>query len=78
MDNFSTLAVERCLIRELPNLFSPESVAALDDDVISEIAMETESAAWERAQTDNRLELCLAAVEKLKSIGSMPTPGKGR
>ena len=77
VDNFSKLAIEDCLISQMPGLFSPEVVAALDDDVVSEIAMETESAAWERGQNDDRLELCYSALVDLKSIESMRAPGNG-
>ena len=78
MDNFSKLAIEDCLISKLPDLFSPEVVAALDEDVINEIAMETESAAWERDQTNTRLELCHSALGNLKLIESMRAPGNER
>lgn len=78
MDNFSKLAIEDCLISQMPDLFSAEIVASLDDDVISEIAMETENAAWEREQTENRLELCHSALEDLKLIESMRAPGNQR
>lgn len=77
MDNFSKLAIEDCLISQMPGLFSPELVAALDDDAISEIAMETDSAAWERGQNDDRLELCYSALVDLKSIESIRAPGNG-
>ena len=77
MDNFSKLAIEDCLISQIPNLFSPEVVTALDEDVISEIAMETENAAWERGQNNDRLELCDSALVNLRSIESMRAPGNG-
>ena len=63
------------MISQMPDLFSAEVVASLDDEIISEIAMETESAAWERQQTDDRLELCHSALEDLKSIQTMAVPG---
>ncbi|WPH03433.1 Hypothetical protein R9X50_00631300 [Acrodontium crateriforme] len=74
VDNFSTLAIEDCLISQMPNLFSPEVVTALDEDTVYEIAAETESAAWERVQTETRLELCRSALEDLRMIESMRAP----
>ena len=76
VDNFSTLAIEDCLISQLPHLLSTDVVASLDGETISEIAMETENAAWERQQTDDRLEMCHLALEQLRSIRTMTVPGK--
>lgn len=76
MDNFSKLAIEDCLISQMPRLFSPDAITTLDDNVITEITMETESAAWERAQNDDRLELCDSALLDMKSIESMRAPGE--
>ena len=76
VDNFSSLAIEDCLVSQMPHLFSPEVVAALDDDTISTIAMETETAAWDRSEIESRVELCSSALVKLKKIEGMRMPGK--
>lgn len=76
MDNFSKLAIEDCLISQMPDLFSADVVADSDDELISEIAMEIESAAREREQTENRLELCQSALEELKLTESLKAPGE--
>lgn len=66
------------MISQIPEILSPETVAKMDDETVNDIAMETESAAWERGETDNRLELCFSALENLKPIENMRASGEQR
>lgn len=76
VDNFSNLAIEQCLISKLPDLLSAETITNLDDETIGIIATETETAAWERATLESRLELCSSAVAKLKNVEGKRMPGE--
>ncbi|KAB8356712.1 hypothetical protein FH972_024287 [Carpinus fangiana] len=68
IDNFSTLAIEDCLLSQIPDLLTPQVITKLDDEEIGTIAMETETTAWDRSEIEKRLELCASALTKLEKI----------
>lgn len=57
VDDISVLAVEKCLVQQLPNLFTPETVFNMDDNVIQAIAAESEESVMERKHTTVRLRV---------------------
>lgn len=72
IDNFSVLAVEKCLLQELPKIFSPDIVAALPDSVVQSIAAEPEDLVYERAQLETKLrtlEKTLRSLHRLDGYG---------
>lgn len=52
VDNVCRQVVERHLLCHLPSVFSPESVAAYDEDELRRIAAETPGAAAKRKQLE--------------------------
>ncbi|KAM0716834.1 hypothetical protein Q7P37_007638 [Cladosporium fusiforme] len=49
--DFSTLAVEQCLVRRLPYLFRPEMIHEMSDEDVSQLASETEDTTNQREST---------------------------
>ncbi len=56
VDNFSVLAVEKCVLSDLANCLSPERVMMLGDGLIGNIASETENSLNERRRTTEKLQ----------------------
>lgn len=50
IDNVTTLAVERCLLDDLENIISPESIAGLDDEELADLGGESSTICEERAK----------------------------
>ncbi|SPQ20272.1 d2ff7535-15ba-4b15-bbe1-66474a22c4e8 [Thermothielavioides terrestris] len=68
IDSISTLAVERCLVQQLPGILSPEVVCDLADDEVQRIADESAESAAERAQATTKLEVLENAMAELKRL----------
>ncbi|KAI0381480.1 P-loop containing nucleoside triphosphate hydrolase protein [Hypomontagnella monticulosa] len=69
VDDFSKLAIEACLISELPKLFTPEIVFELDDDVVSRIAGESWEIADERKFLTEKMEILSSGMTELQRLG---------
>jgi hypothetical protein len=59
--------IERHLLRPLPALFSPETVAAYDEEILSRIAAESEQA---MARRKRLLDLHKGLMESLVELNS--------
>lgn len=68
VDDLSILAVEKCLLQELPHLFSPKTVISLDDLTTTDIAAETEESQAERARANDKMKVLTAALTVLRSL----------
>jgi hypothetical protein len=68
VDDISILAVERCLLKRVPELLSPKTIVSLDDTQISSIAAETEDSRSERTQTTRKLEVLTNAHLTLRKL----------
>ena len=69
VDAVSTLAIEKCLLQQLPSIFSPDIVCELTDDVIERIAAEGPDSVAERAQAAEKLAVLENALFELKRLG---------
>lgn len=55
-DNVITLALENCLISDIPNILSPEKVYDMSDDKVTELAAESKQIREERKKLQLQLE----------------------
>jgi hypothetical protein len=68
VDDFSTLAIEACLVSKLPDLFTPEEVAALSDEDVRNIASEGESITQDRIRLAEKKMVLSNSLHELKSL----------
>ncbi|KAK4459529.1 P-loop containing nucleoside triphosphate hydrolase protein [Cladorrhinum samala] len=54
-DNVAILAVENCLIRDIPRILTPEAVAGMTDEEVERIAAESKEVRDERNDLESRL-----------------------
>lgn len=84
MDDFSNLAVEKCLLEPLGRIFSPHVVETMTGDIVQEIACEDESASSERQRLSNKLDVlenclrCLKHLDKGNLTGQFSVPSRSR
>jgi hypothetical protein len=57
INNIAVLAVENCLIKNLPAIFSPTLTADMDDEQLRAIASESEEIRSERASLEQKLSV---------------------
>lgn len=68
-DNVMTLALENCLISDIPNILSPEKVYDMTDDMATAIAAESKQIRREREELQVQLEklrMGLAACQEYR------------
>jgi hypothetical protein len=68
VDNFSVLAVEKCLMKRLPDLLSPRTIMTLDDEKVTLIAAESEESRFERSRATDKLKVLESALVVLRSL----------
>ncbi|KAI1087991.1 P-loop containing nucleoside triphosphate hydrolase protein [Rostrohypoxylon terebratum] len=69
VDDFSTLAIEACLMSKLPHLFTPEIVFDLSDDVVSMIAAESWEVVDERKFLTEKIKVLSSGMTELQRLG---------
>lgn len=73
VDNFSILAVERCLLMDLASILSPDVVMKLDENVVEAIATEPESFGVERQRATDKLRTMREGLMTLNQFNSLKT-----
>ncbi|KAI1653438.1 hypothetical protein F4813DRAFT_399790 [Daldinia decipiens] len=68
VDDFSTLAVEACLISKLPGLFTPEVVFEFSDDTVSRVAAESWETADERKFLTDKMNILSGGMTELQRL----------
>jgi len=81
VDDFAVHAVEQALLVKIENLFTPGSIFELEDELIADIAGETEQSQIERESSEAKLRMLRKALDILKRLDrghtqSMPTVSK--
>jgi len=75
IDSFSIYAVEECLLKELANLFEPQSVLELEDSVISQIAGESAESLAEREELSKKLKVLEMTMTTMRRMKNFEGPG---
>ena len=75
IDDFSVLAVEKCVLQQLPEVFSPKTVISLDDTLAAKVAAETDESRAERTETIQKLRILETALIVLRSLAQSQTLG---
>jgi hypothetical protein len=68
VDDFSTLAVEKCLLEPLSIIFSSRIVDSLADDIIEAIAAEDESSRVERGRLALKVNKLQSGLHQLHRL----------
>jgi hypothetical protein len=68
VDDFSTLAVEQCLVGRLPFLLRPEMIHEMSEEEIFQLASETEDTTIQREKCMERLAVLQAGLHELRSL----------
>lgn len=76
VDIFSELAIEQCLLQQLPEMFTPEVVFALEPDEIESIAAESEESRVERSRTMEKLKILEGTLKVLHSLDRHKSVGE--
>ena len=76
IDDFGIHAIEECLLKKLPGLFSPEVMLELDVATIESIAGETEDSKMERSSSGKKLDVLEAALDELHRLDKYHAEGE--
>jgi hypothetical protein len=63
------LAVERCLLQQLPAILSPDVACELTDDAVQRVAGESPESVAERVQANEKLIVLENAMIELRRLG---------
>ena len=76
VDDFAIHAIEKCLMSKLPTIFSPKTALDMDDEMIEDIARETEESKLERESSTQKLKILDAALQALRRLDKGKPKGK--
>ena len=76
VDNFSVLAVEKCLLRDLADILSPDIVSKLSDDEVNALAAESETSMLERRRATDDLTTLQEGLTVLNRFSRSSGVGK--
>lgn len=65
IDEVSVLAVEKCLVQQLPELLSPDIICSLTDEEVHLIAAESETSMAERERLSEKLAVLQGGLTQL-------------
>lgn len=68
VDDVAVLAIEQCLVKKLPSLFSPDVVFGMDDEAIHRLVAESEEAGAERSRNAEKLGILEAGLRDLRRL----------
>lgn len=76
VDDFSNLAVEKCLLEPLLHIFGPRTVERMTDDVVKNIALEDENMQAERRRLTNKLTVLETSMSRLQRLDKHSLTGQ--
>ena len=76
VDNFSVLAVEKCLLHDLADILSPDTIIKLSDDEVAALAAETETSLRERQRAMEEVATLQEGLTVLSRFGQFRGAGK--
>ncbi|KAF6790004.1 dynamin family protein, partial [Colletotrichum musicola] len=65
-DNLINLALESCLIQELPGILTPKAVSGMDDERLAELAAESEETRARRTQLQTDIKLLKQGLDQCR------------
>lgn len=75
-DNVINLAIESCLIRDLPNILTPALVGKMDEQQLGELAAEPERAQSHREQLRREIDVLQQGLELCRKCRPRGVTGK--
>jgi hypothetical protein len=76
IDSFGVYAIEECLLKELPNLFKPQNIMALEDGLVTRIAGESEESLIEREDLMKKLKVLEKTMTTLRRMKGFKGSGE--
>ena len=76
MDDFSSLAVEKCLLEPLSSIFCTKNIEALDDDLVRIVAAEGNNSRMERKRLNKKLSILQRSLSQLHRLKRYNLAGK--
>ena len=73
--NVIALGIENCLISKIPELLTPQTVVAMSDSKLFELASESEDVASEREECEQQLKALRAGLDDCRK--HMPRDARG-
>ena len=71
IDDLSVLAQERCLLQQLPDMFSPKFVVGLGDATMEKVAAETDDSKQDRLKTEEKLKVLQTGLVTIKKNAAL-------
>lgn len=65
-DNVINLAVESCLVQDLPNIFTPRQVSNMDESMLQKLAAESPEVCDLRTQLEEDVRLLKEGLERCR------------
>jgi len=76
VDDFSNLAVEKCLLEPLLHTFGPRTVEKMTDDIVTDIAREDENTEAERKRLTDKLTALETSLSRLQQLDKHSLTGQ--
>lgn len=68
IEDFSVLAVEKCLLQQLPDLFSPRALIMFEDSLTAKVAGEADESKIERTETIQKLRILQTSLSAFRGL----------